>query len=105
MITKYIKEKNMTPGIFIFSKTDGRPMTREALWKIVKKSSRIAGIEKDIGPHTLRHTFATHMLENGSDLRVIQELLGHANIDTTQIYTHINRRNLKDIHRRYHPRG
>ncbi|MFH1415002.1 MAG: site-specific tyrosine recombinase/integron integrase [Elusimicrobiota bacterium] len=105
LLKKHIDTSNYKPGNFLFSKAKNRPLTREAVWKIVKKHSLETGINKNITPHTLRHTFATHLLENGADLRTIQELLGHSNIDTTQIYTHVNRKSIKDMHRKYHPRG
>ncbi len=105
LIKKYLsKSKIVGPG-FLFSKSNGKPITREGIWKIIKRNSVKAGIHKKVAPHTLRHTFATHLLENGADLRTIQELLGHSNIDTTQIYTHVNRKNIKDMHMKYHPRG
>ncbi len=89
----------------IFLSTHGTPLSRKTIWHLIKKYARVAGITKNITPHTLRHSFATHLLENGGDLRVIQEMLGHADISTTQIYTHVDQRRLKDTHYRYHPRS
>lgn len=89
----------------LFLNARGRPLTRMGVWTLVRKHARRAGLEKRISPHTLRHTFATHLLEGGADLVAVQELLGHADISTTQIYTHLDREYLKDVHRRYHPRG
>lgn len=105
LLKNYITEKNIKPSEFLFSKSNGKHITRVGIWKIIKKYAVMAGINKDIAPHTMRHTFATHLLENGADLRTIQELLGHSNIDTTQIYTHVNRKNLKEMHKKFHPRG
>ncbi|MDD5597681.1 MAG: site-specific tyrosine recombinase XerD [Victivallaceae bacterium] len=89
----------------LFLSRSGRKLNREWIWNIVKEAAKIAGISKNIYPHTLRHSFASHLLENGADLRVIQEMLGHADISTTQIYTHVNQKQLLAVHRRFHPRG
>jgi integrase/recombinase XerD len=92
-----------TPHVFV--SRGGRAMTREALWELVKKYVRRAGLHAKVSPHTLRHSFATHLLSGGADLRIVQELLGHSNIRTTQQYTHVDRDRLKAIHRQFHPRG
>ncbi|MFP3949320.1 MAG: site-specific tyrosine recombinase XerD, partial [Longimicrobiales bacterium] len=89
----------------IFLTARGRPMSRMSVWRIVKAAAKGAGIERAVSPHTLRHTFATHLLEGGADLGVVQELLGHADISTTQIYTHVDRDYLRTVHRKFHPRG
>jgi integrase/recombinase XerD len=90
---------------WVFVSRGGKRLTREMLWVIVKKYARRAGLSGKVSPHTLRHSFATHLLAGGADLRAVQEMLGHANIRTTQHYTHVDRERLKAIHRRFHPRG
>ena len=89
----------------IFLTVRGRPLTRERVRQILRERARAAGLEQHVFPHILRHSFATHLLENGADLRIIQEMLGHADISTTQIYTHLEQQRLNSIHHRFHPRG
>ena len=83
----------------------GTKLTTVRLWQIVKERARHSGLETNIYPHLLRHSFATHLLGNGADLRIIQEMLGHADISTTQVYTHVDQQRLKAVHRKFHPRA
>lgn len=92
-------------GAAIFLSVRGHPLTPARIWQLVRHYARMAGIEESIHPHQLRHSFATHLLSGGADLRIIQEMLGHASIATTQIYTQVDRSQLKSIHQKFHPRG
>ncbi len=108
-LEKYIRNarESFSKGIdsnYVFLNKSGKKLSRQSIWKIIKKYGRKSGIAK-ISPHTFRHSFATHLLEGGADLRSVQEMLGHADISTTQIYTQLNRKILKEIHKKYHPRG
>ncbi len=109
-IRRYLDEAR--PGLLkskvsdaLFVTARGRPMTRQGFWHLLRRYCAQAGLAKTVSPHTLRHAFATHMLNHGADLRVVQLLLGHADISTTQIYTHVARERLKQLHAKHHPRG
>jgi len=97
-------DKGKTKGRF-FLNARGQPLSRVGAWGIIKRSATRAGLKKRVTPHTLRHTFATHLLEGGADLRAVQEMLGHADLSTTQIYTHVDRDYLRSVHKSYHPRA
>ena len=98
-------EKKAKSQHVLFLNNRGTKLSRMGVWKIVDKYAKLAKIKKEVHPHTFRHSFATHLLEGGADLRAVQEMLGHVDISTTQIYTHIDRDYIKQVHRDYHPRG
>lgn len=109
-LERYIRD--VRPGLdrgssggHVFLNRKGASLSRTTIWNLVRESARAAGLTKKVSPHTLRHTFATHLLEGGADLVAVQELLGHADISTTQIYTHVDREYLRGVHRKYHPRS
>ena len=89
----------------LFLSKSGRPLDRTRIWQIVKRASTAAGIRTPCSPHSMRHSFATHLVSGGADLRSVQELLGHASLGTTQVYTHVDRDRLRDVHEKFHPRG
>ncbi len=109
VLERYLREAR--PGllkgresVYLFLGRGGTRLSRQMIWKLIRAYCREAGITKSVSPHTLRHSFATHLLERGADLRIVQELLGHSNISTTQIYTHLDQDRLKSVHRKFHPR-
>jgi integrase/recombinase XerD len=109
-VRRYIEDgrKHLTgpkKNTLVFLNRSGGALSRQGFWKLIKKYCLVAGIAKDVSPHTLRHSFATHLLEGGADLRSVQLMLGHADIVTTQIYTHIAQDSLQKLHKKYHPRG
>jgi integrase/recombinase XerD len=97
-------ERGAGKGV-LFLNARGQPLSRMGAWTILRKHVTRAGIDKQVTPHTLRHSFATHLLEGGADLRAVQEMLGHADVSTTQVYTHVDREYLRSVHKRFHPRG
>ncbi len=97
-------DKGKGRGI-LFLNARGTPLSRVGAWAIIKRAAKVAGLTKRVTPHTLRHSFATHLLEGGADLRAVQEMLGHADLATTQLYTHVDRDYLRSVHRQYHPRA
>jgi len=110
-LVRYLKESRsdlLKHNLFqevVFPSNHGKQMTRQTFWHRIKLHADTAGIQKKISPHTLRHAFATHLLNHGADLRVVQLLLGHSDLSTTQIYTHVAQQRMKELHAEHHPRG
>jgi len=100
---KLLPKGSADPHVFLSRL--GKKISRVSFWKMIKRNAKLARIKRDVTPHTLRHSFATHLLERGADLRVVQEMLGHSDISTTQVYTHIDKARLKSIHKQFHPRA
>jgi integrase/recombinase XerD len=110
LLKRYVEEirprwQTNHSGNIVFLNRFGNGLTRQGLWKIIKKYARMANLESKVHPHTFRHSFASHLLDGGADLRAVQLMLGHADISTTQIYTHVTQERLKAVHKKYHPRG
>lgn len=109
-LKKYFKESRVflakpNSGSTVFLNSRGKKLSRMGIWKLIERYSKEAGVDKGVHPHMFRHSFATHLIEGGADLRAVQEMLGHSDISTTQIYTHIDREYIKEIHKQFHPRG
>lgn len=102
-VRPYWETEDRQPAVFLSARR--KPLTRQAVWTLIRRYARNVGIQKTVSPHTLRHSFASHLLSNGAPLRLIQEMLGHADISTTQIYTHVDQARLRQIHQKHHPRG
>jgi integrase/recombinase XerD len=105
-LKEYMKKGMPEPDCdSLFLTRSGHPVSRETIWSIVKKYATRAGLTKKVSPHTLRHSFATHLVEHGANLRAVQGMLGHENISTTEVYTHVDAERLKQVHMKFHPRG